>query len=88
MKGLSFRRSISTGADPKNQIFVVEVKCVDNSDCNPKGAAQEALLQIRDRRYADDKHTCEGSSVYAVAMIFGRLERNVLHIIIEDLDKG
>ena len=71
----------------KNQIFVVEVKCVDNSDSNPKEAAQEALMQIRDRRYAD-KHTCEGSSVYAVAMVFGRLERNVLHIIIEDLDKG
>ena len=70
----------------KNQIFILELKCVLSWTHNPEKVAMKALRQIEERKYAD-KHTCEGRSVYAVAMVFGRLERNVLHIIIEDLDK-
>ena len=70
----------------KNQIFILELKCVLSWTHNPEKVALKALRQIEERKYAD-KHTSEGSSVYAVAMVFGRLERNVLHIIIDDLDK-
>lgn len=69
----------------KNQIFVLEIKCINHAGCDPERAAQKALMQIRDKKYAD-KHQRDGASAYGVAMIFGKKERNVLHVVIEDLD--
>lgn len=69
----------------KNQVFVLEIKCILSWAKNSEKVAQKALKQIQDRKYAD-KHKHEGVSVYAVAMVFGKMERNVLHIVIKNLD--
>ena len=68
----------------KNQIFILELKCVHSSTKSPKELAMNALSQIKERRYAD-KHKSEGMAVYGVAMIFSKLERNILNVTLKAL---
>ena len=63
----------------KNQVFIFEFKCIDNHDKNPDKISREALQQIKDRKYGD-KYRQGGVNVYAVSMVFGRKERNVLKV--------
>ena len=63
----------------KNQVFVFEFKCIDSHDKNPDKISRKALQQIRDRKYGD-KYRQDGANVYAVSMVFGRKERNVLKV--------
>ena len=67
-----------------DQVFVLELKCVLSWTHNPENIAQAALRQIENRGYAD-KHKRAGVSVHAVAMVFGKLERNILNISLKEL---
>lgn len=68
----------------QDKVFVAELKCIDSHQVNPDDQAIQALEQINRCGYGD-KYKVGGVSCYAVAMIFGKKERNILKVQIEDL---
>ena len=68
----------------KNQVFVCEFKCINSDDNNPNKVSQGALQQIKDRKYGD-RYRKDRVGVYAVSMVFGKKERDILIVAIEEL---
>ena len=58
----------------ENQIYVMEVKVVDNL---PEGKNQ-ALEQIIQRKYAEKYRNREGMTVHEVGLVFSKTERNLV----------
>ena len=68
----------------KMQVFIMEFKCIHSSKEEAQEVATQAMDQIKERGYAD-KHRKRGVACYGVAMIFGKEERNVLKVVLEEL---
>ena len=63
------------------QVFVIEFKMADN-EAGAESAIEDAMAQMKERRYAD-KYQGQNEPIYLVAMIFGRKERNLIAIQVE-----
>ena len=68
----------------RDKVFVVELKCIDSQKVSLGDHVVQALEQINRCGYGD-KYQLAGVSCYAVAMIFGKEERNLLKVQIQDL---
>ena len=66
----------------KNKVYVIELKCVGGKDKDK--VASDAMAQIRDRGYAK-KYKNKQCSVYAMAMVYCRVERNLVKLDYEKL---
>ncbi len=67
----------------ENQVFVLEFKMVKDKTETEQGL-DSAITQIRGRGYAE-KYRDRGEPVHLIGMVFGRKERNLLEIRVEEL---